>query len=537
MAKNLLLLLVITISYFSYGQQDAWVFLKDKQNVANAVANPNTILSQRAIDRKNRHGISIDARDVPVTENYISQLKTQSGITVYAKSKWMNAVHVRGTEAQIRALTSLNFVDFIDFADKNLANAGRVRQQENKFSVEDEQVTFNYGLSENQVSMLNVDLLHENNYTGEGICIAVLDSGFPNIETLAAFERLRNNGDYLGGYDFPNRTSDLNVAVDGDHGVRVLSTMAAYLDGQYVGTAPDASYYLFRTEIGPSENPVEESYWVEAAERADSLGVNIINSSLGYTQYDNPNYSYTPSDMDGKSAYITRGANIAAEKGILVVNSAGNEGNSSWGIVGAPADGPGVFSIAAVTPSGNYASFSSKGSAIQPTQKPDVAAQGAPANVITSSGALVSNNGTSFSSPIMAGSIASLWQSMPDVDPETIKRLVRESSSQFNNPDFFIGYGIPDMSNALNALLSTKDKYSLDLRIFPNPVSSFLTLQSSKSLSNSKIVIYNVLGTKVKSQNSLGSSNKIDVTSLANGVYLLKITLDNNTKTFKFIKS
>ena len=394
-----------------FAQQDAWVYLKDKQNVASSIENPTSILSQKAIDRKNAHGIVIDERDVPVNENYISQLKNVTGITVMTKSKWLNSVHVRGSQTDIEDLLHLDFVASIDFADKSL-NTSKLTKQKKVSKLESVTTVFNYGNASNQIEMIKGDKLHLSNYTGAGMTVAVLDAGFPNVNTIEGFKRLRDAGNILGVYDFVDRDSNVYSNTTSNHGTLVLSTMAGYVQDQFVGTAPDAAYYLFVTEDGFKENPVEESYWVEAAERADSLGVDVINSSLGYGSfYDNPNYNYAASDFDGNTAFITKGATIAFEKGMLIVNSAGNEGIAG---INAPADAVGVFSIGAVDADGNYASFSSRGSSYQPTQKPDVVAQGQASYVITENNSIATANGTSFSAPILAGGIVCLWQAMPD---------------------------------------------------------------------------------------------------------------------------
>ncbi len=326
MFRKLAMLLLLLITINSYAQQDAWIYLLDKPNASVALANPITILTQKAIDRKQNHSITIDERDVPVHEAYISDLKLQAGITVLAKSKWFNIVFVRGFTDDINNLLALEYVDYIDFADNSLDAASRPNSSQNKTVIEDESIVFTYGDTQNQVEMINADNLHVANYTGEGITIAVMDSGFPNVNTMGAFQRLKDNTDLLDGYDFVDRTSDVYASTASSHGTRVLSDMAGYIQDQFVGTAPDASYYLFRTEDTSSENPVEESYWVEAAERADSLGVDMINTSLGYRVFDNSNYNYTPADMNGQVAFISKGASIAVEKGILVVVSAGNAG-------------------------------------------------------------------------------------------------------------------------------------------------------------------------------------------------------------------
>lgn len=537
--KKILLLGFVLCQCLSFSQEEhAWVYLTDKENVAASIANPISILTQNAIDRKAAQNITIDERDVPVNESYISQLKNQSGISVKAKSKWFNAVYVIGLESDILALENLDFVDFIDFADKSLNANSRLALSEHKFSVEEIQVDFVYGSAQNQIEMIGVDHLHVADFTGEGIVIAVLDSGFPNVDTMGAFQRLRDNGDLLGGYDFVDRNDNVFEFDANEHGTRVLSNMAGFIQDQFVGTAPDASYYLFRTEDTFSEMPIEESYWVEAAERADSLGVHIINSSLGYRVFDNESYNYTPSDMNGDTAFITKGANIANEKGILVVNSAGNSGASSWETVGAPADASGVFSIGAVDSEGNYAAFSSRGNSTQPTQKPDVVARGAAAAVVNSSNTIINNNGTSFSSPIMAGGIASLWQALPNATHEEIKQFVRMSASQFNTPDFMLGYGIPDLQLALDIGLSISEEEFLRFKVFPNPVVNQLNIQIPTTSSEpTNLKIYNVLGKLILEKDITQSETQLDMSSMASGVYLMSFESEKGSKLFKLIKS
>ena len=537
MIRKLTLLLLLLITINSYAQEDAWIYLTDKPNVASALANPSSILTQKAITRKQNHNIAIDERDVPVNETYISDLKNQTGITVLAKSKWFNAVHVRGIEEDINALSTLSYVESIDFADKNLNSLSRSASNLNKTEIEDETIAFTYGDTQNQVEMINADNLHLADFTGEGITIAVMDSGFPNVNTMDAFQRLRDNSDLLDGYDFVDRTSDVYAFTGSNHGTKVLSTMAGFIQDQFVGTAPDASYYVFRTEDTESENPVEESYWVEAAERADSLGVDMINTSLGYRIFDNTNYDYTPEDMNGQVAFITKGASIAVEKGILVVVSAGNAGATDWQTVGAPADSPDVLSIGAVDANGDYVSFSSQGSTAQVGyQKPDVVARGGQAYVIDNSDSIVQNNGTSFSGPIMCGGIASLWQAIPDASPTEVMNYVRQSASQFTSPDNFLGYGIPDLDVAKSLALSINEDLIEDLSFYPNPVETELYLRIPQSTNLVEFSMYNQLGQKVLSGLVEDGFQSLNVSELATGIYLLKLTLSSQSKTFKFIK-
>lgn len=542
--RNLILFFVLIYTTSSIGQEHAWVYLSDKPNSATALANPISILTQDALDRKAAHNVAIDFKDVPVEETYISLIKSQPGVTVMSKSKWFNALHVIGNPSDIMALSALTInstpiVSSIDFADDNLNS--RTSQNLYKHDIEASLTTFNYGSANNQTVMIGVDDLHQNvnNYTGTDMTVAVIDAGFTNVGTMNGFQRLRDNGGILGGYDFVDRNTDVYAYTGNSHGTWVLSNMAGYIQDQFVGTAPDANYYLFRTEDAASETPLEESLWVEAAERADSLGVDVINSSLGYTTFDNPNYSYTPAEMDGNTAYITKGANIAYQKGILVVNSAGNSGNGSWQIVGAPADAAGVFSIGAVKADGTYALFSSRGSSAQPTQKPDVVAQGQASYVISTTDAIITLNGTSFSSPILAGGIVCLWQALPNFNNAQIMQLVRESASQFNTPDFFLGYGIPDLSLALAEGLSVSEfqNENIKLKVYPNPVKNQLTIQIPSQFDEVRVRFYDVLGKKVLDTKVTAINQNVTTSALSKGVYLVKIEAEGLAITKKIIKN
>ena len=515
-------------------QEHAWVFLSDKENVSSSIANPITILSQKAIDRKNKHGIVIDARDVPVNESYVSQIKSAFGIIVLAKSKWFNAIHVIGNQTDIEALQNLSFVTKIDFADRNL-NASKQLNQKQESKLEGVLVNFNYGNAANQIEMFNGDELHASDYTGDGITVAVLDSGFPNVHIMSGFQRLRDAGKIHGTYDFVNRDVDVYTGTTSSHGTLVLSDMAGFVENQFVGTAPDASYYLFITEDATSETPVEESYWVEAAERADSLGVDIINTSLGYSDFDGAKYDYSQSDMNGITTFITRGANIAFEKGLLMVTSAGNSGN--FGVT-APADSPNVLSVGAVDASGDYVAFSSVGTSFQTVQKPDVVAQGGLSYVINEFDVIGRANGTSFSSPILAGSIACLWQALPNNTNAEIMDLVRRSASQYNNPDNLVGHGIPDLQLALETGQSEAANSNDDasISIFPNPVNDLLYVNYLPEEAIVVVYIYSILGKRINSYTISKENNSMDLSAFSNGLYVVQIQTEEFSKTYKIVK-
>ncbi|WKD86357.1 Subtilisin NAT [Polaribacter huanghezhanensis] len=542
--KKLISLIAFLYCFHAAAQEDAWVFLKDKPNAATFLASPLTMLSQRALDRRTRQNIALDNKDVPMETTYYSQIKSATGITVLAKSKWLNAIHVQGTPINIKNLkTTYNtFVEKIEFADKTLNAKGRVHQssttpkRKNKF--EKTSTTFNYGNATNQITMLKGDFLHQQGYTGTGMYIAVIDGGFLNVNTLAAFKRLRDNNQILGGYNFADRNT--NFYTRDNHGTNVLSTIAGYIDGQFIGTSPDAKFYLFISEISETETVLEETLWVEAAEKADSLGVDVINTSLGYTTFDNANYNYTYADMDGKTTFISRGAEIGVSRGMILVNAAGNDGriDNPWKYIGAPADVAGVFTVGAVNATGTIADFSSYGPTSDGRVKPDVLAQGQNVYVINhTTGDPVTSNGTSFSSPIMAGVVACFWQAFPNLTNTQIMQRIRESADRYNSPTAQYGYGIPNFENTYNTVLSVDGQEFLNATtVYPNPVTNRLTIKTSlQNLENTKIQIYNVIGKKVFQKNSL-TTKTIDVSALSSGIYILKITNGNQQNTIKLIK-
>ncbi len=438
--------------FFSLAQvfaqvEDAWIYFKDKPSETTFTNSPLTMLTQRALDRRIRYNISLDYKDIPIEASYVLQIKNAIGITIKARSKWLNALHIRGTQTDIDNLLNLglSFVEKVEYANKSL-NAGGKSIIKSKMIPKNKNLEFttefNYGNAANQIEMLKGQVLHQNNFTGEGMQIAIIDAGFPNVDNFAAFQRIRDNNQILGGYDFVNRNTNFYTGYY--HGMSVLSTIAGYIDNQFIGTAPDANFYLFISEDSVNETPLEESLWVEAAERADSLGVDVINTSLGYTTFDNPNYNHTYADMDGKTAFISRGAEIAFSRGMIVVNSAGNDGDKAWHYIGAPADAASVLSIGAVNASGVIAAFSSYGPTSDGRIKPDVCAQGASVYVINAAGNIATSNGTSFSSPVLTGVITCLWQAFPSKTNAEITQMVKESAHIYVSPTAQEGYGIPD---------------------------------------------------------------------------------------------
>ena len=521
----------------AFSQEDAWVYFNDKPGAATYLSNPLTMLTQRALDRRTAQNIPLDITDVPIYQPYIDQITSATGITVMAQSKWLNCLHIRGTQTDISALTSLSFVNHVHYADNSLnskmPHQSQIIPVNKQLSV---QTNYNYGNSLNQVHMMNVDWLHQQGHTGAGKIIAILDAGFPGVDTAQPYQHLITTGAILGGYDYVNKST--NFYSGDEHGAMVLSTIAGYTVGQLVGSAPDAQFYLFITEDVNSENPVEESNWVQAAEEADRVGVDIISTSLGYFAFDNTAYGHTYSDMTGNSAFASQGANIAFSRGIVVVASAGNEGQTSEPHVGVPAEATHVLAIGAVQANRNRASFSSIGPTFDGRLKPDVMAQGQACVLSDPTGTITTASGTSFSCPIMAGSIASFWQAVPSLTNQQVIDFVKQSADKYSNPNNQYGDGIPNFQLALtNALLSVNSSSKNAFVVYPNPTSSQFTISFPNGLENAEVTIYNTLGQVLFQKNVSQSSATVSLEGLNSGIYLYNIANTSFSQSGKIIKN
>lgn len=534
--KNLLIITVFLSGLLGYAQEDAWVYFNNKPNAQTFLDNPLSMLTQRALDRRAAQGIALTVSDAPIEQSYIDQITAAEGIEVKAQSKWMNCLHIRGSLTDIEALANLTFVNHIRYADHSLnakmpqtATINPVNKQL------DTQEIFTYGNSLNQVSMLNAHLLHQQDFTGSGKIIAVMDSGFSAVNTIIPFNRMFNNGLYLGGYNYVGGNND--VFSTHNHGTLVLSCMSGYVDGQLVGTAPDAQYYLYITEDISSENPVEESYWVQAAEEADRVGADVISTSLGYFGYDNPNYSYAYSDMTGDKAFASQGANIAFSKGMVVLASAGNSGNSANPYVGVPAEATNVLAVGAVQFNEVYATFSSIGPSFDGRIKPDVMAKGQSTTLSNTAGNIVTASGTSFSCPVMAGAVASFWQAVPWATNQQVVDFVKQSADRFLNPTDQYGYGIPDLQLALNmALLSVSENRNARFLIYPNPVNDVVSVSFPNGFEVAKMTLYTNLG-QIVSEKEITSNQPLSIENLSSGMYYYKIKSNTLEQSGKIVKN
>ncbi|WP_284651762.1 S8 family serine peptidase [Flavobacterium terrisoli] len=534
--NKLLLITFFLLGFFGYAQEDAWVYFNDKPNAQAFFDNPLTELNQRALDRRTAQGITLNISDAPLEQSYISQIAAATGIEIKAQSKWLNCLHIRGSISDIESLTNLTFVNHIRYADHTLNNKMPSPRTINPVNKQlDAQELFAYGNSLNQVSMLNMHLLHQQNYTGTGKIIAVLDSGFSAVDSTIPFSRMFTNGLFLGGYNYV--ANNTNVFSTHNHGTMSLSCMVGFVDGQLVGTAPNAQYYLFITEDISQENPVEESYWVQAAEEADRLGVDVISTSLGYFGYDNPNYSYAYSDMTGDTAFASQGANIAFTKGMIVVASAGNSGNSGEPHIGVPAEATNVLAVGAVQFNEDYASFSSIGPSYDGRIKPDVMAKGQNTTLANTAGNVVTASGTSFSCPVMAGSVTSFWQAVPWATNQQVVDFVKQSADRFDSPTDQYGYGIPDFQSALNiAQLSINDSSMGRFLVYPNPAAAIISVSFPNGFEEAHFSLYNNLGQMVL-EKGIVSNQAIALENLTSGMYFYKIESNSLVQSGKIIKN
>lgn len=461
-----LALLLTQLSGFGQSTRKYLVLLQDKAGTPYSISRPDQFLSQRAILRRQRQNIALQERDLPVNPAYVAQLQ-RAGAKIWFTSRWLNAVLVEATDAVIGSVQKLPFVKGLEFGRSlSSARAGASTQpdlarQDNKFS---DVQPLSYGNSQTQITQIGVDKMHQQGYHGETMLMAVLDGGFLNANKVGFLKPVFDEKRVLATYDFVKK--ETSVYEDDAHGLSCLSAIAATADNQLYGTAYKASFILLRTEDVASESRVEEANWLFGAEYADSAGVDVISSSLGYTEFDDPLSDYTYQDMNGKTALSTRAAQIATEVGMVVLVAAGNEGTNAWRYLSAPSDAASVLAIGAVTQAGFRASFSSFGPSADGRVKPDLDARGQGTIIGGGGGQIASGNGTSFATPLVAGLAAGFWQAHPRLTAAQVTDALRRSGSQYGNPDDQLGYGIPNFERA--SVLA--DAYG-QLLVYPNPFS------------------------------------------------------------------
>jgi len=522
MARSKILFIFILLSSGILHAQPGtkfWVQFKDKNATPYSLSNPTAYLSPAAVQRRQMYGIAVDSTDLPVISSYIQNVDNVSGVTVLYASRWMNAVAVSVTNT-----TALNTIQSFTFVKSySPVNAFRLKKEKLVDTVFFSDATRlqllpnYYGYAYWQQKMMNVDCLHNDGYRGQGMKIAVMDAGFYNANNLKVFDSLFARGGVLGTRDFV--TGGTSVYEDDSHGTSVLSCMAALWPNVMVGTAPRADFWLFRTEDVGSETPIEEHNWIRAIEFADSAGCDIATTSLGYTTFDNPAQNHTYAQLNGKTVPMSIAATMAARKGMIVLNSAGNEGNSPWNYISVPADADSIIAVGAVDSLKNPAFFTSKGPTSDGRIKPDLSARGQNAAVAyASSNSIVYSNGTSFSCPILAGAVTCYWQKNKTLHPQTIIQNLKSNASMASAPNNTVGWGVPNMCPPLSVSEAPAENFKPI--IFPVPASNKITIDSPEDFA--EILLTDINGKQLLTKElSAKGQHVVFLNTLRAGIYFI----------------
>ncbi|RPD45780.1 T9SS C-terminal target domain-containing protein [Hymenobacter sediminis] len=522
------------------------IYFKDKAGTPHSTAQPQTFLSARAVQRRQRQNIPVLPRDLPVNPTYVQQVKAVPGAQLWYTSRWFNAAVVACDSATLQQVQALPFVRSARTLNRSLPTPPKRVEGGTTPATQAKGTRSQYGIAYTQAQMIGAVQMHDAGFRGEGMQIAVFDAGFPGVDTAPAFAALRNEQRLVSTFNFVEKTPA--VYQRNNHGTHCLSTMAANESGVYIGTAPKASYHLFITEDIYSEHPVEEVNWLLAAEQADSAGVDVISSSLGYNTFDSPSRDYTYADLNGRTAISTRAATIAARVGMLVVNSAGNEGNSSWRNITAPADADSILTVGAVDSLLVRASFSSFGPTADGRIKPNLSTMGFQTAIVSPSGNVTRGNGTSYSCPVLAGMAAGFWQANPTLTAQQIISLLQRSGTQAATPDNALGYGIPNFARAYNLanpgtpLAATAAAARQDLFIYPNPTNDtelYLQLAAGFQAVPLQVRIYDSRGKLVAEQRVAPTSAaavRLQSAGLVKGVYTCTISSGREQRSVRFVK-
>jgi hypothetical protein len=510
------------------------VYLLDKGNIAPGTYSALDLLSARAISRRQKNGIQVpDINDYPVNRDYLNKI-SQSGLKLHSTSKWMNSALFKSQASfDIKILLDLPFVSDV----KVVKTPGNKNIYSDKLNFQ--MTRTDLAPYDRPLSMINGYSIHDSGYNGKNILIAILDGGFLYSDQISSLNDLRMRHGIKRTWDFVKNTESVyNASV---HGTAVLSVLAGELAGQIEGTAPGADYLLLKTEDVDSEFPCEEDFWAAGAEYADSLGADIISSSLGYFNFDDPSLNYKYSDLNGKTAFVTRTAEIAASKGILVVNSAGNERNSAWKQIIFPSDGVNVLAVGAVDGNNLIADFSSAGPSADGRIKPDNVTMGVNVPVQTSGNSVVRSSGTSFSCPVLSGMAACLMQAVPGALNTDIIKVMHSCSDRYNFPDSLYGYGIPDVVLALTELQNQYVKNPDDgILIYPNPTKGNFEIILSEAPENFIVEIITMTGKLIFRKNYSEYAGRdiiiSDFQQREQGIYFLKVIDASGVRIRKIIK-
>lgn len=545
MRKFSFLLLFLAVTMFAQAQIATdiyWVQFTDKDNSPYSIDNPEAYLSPRALQRRANLGIAIDEYDIPVNPQYL-QAVADCGAELLNPSKWLNGVSVHVTDpAVIDAINALGFVEVV----RNCPNDPKAQEMKERWMADEMRAVEGsrgfrgyYGGAEAQVTQLKVDVLHEQGYDGTGIVVAILDGGFVGAENHACFDNMREEGRLLGTRDFVYGSN--SVYSQSTHGTSCLSTMAAYVPNQMVGTAPKASYYLLHTEDGPNENIVEEYNWVSGAEYADSLGVDVCSTSLGYIGFDMSQWDHPFEHFDGHTAPMTIGAEIAASRGMICMNAASNEGDGVC-TLGIPADAEHILTVGAVDENGYRANFSSVGPTYDGRIKPDVMAMGEGTYVASGDGGwwpYYNGNGTSFATPVLAGAVACLRQARPYASVQEICDVIRSCGNRADNPDSKYGYGIPDFSQALELLHVEEAPIQNNnlINVYPNPSQGEMHVVLNEG-AKAELTVFDFMGRQLYTYSFNGLNHttlETYLNTLVSGVYFIKAVSELGNQTLKLV--
>lgn len=539
--KIFLIASILFFSFEGFSENDRYVvYFLDKLNTPYNVDQPEEFLSSRAIERRIRQNIEISESDFPVNPQYVSELRSLTS-AIHYKSRWFNAVLVEANEEQIEEIKALPFVLKIDYVAPGSQSSRRGRR-ENRPKINETKRTSNSTTFQNE--LLGVDIMHEAGFRGEGILIGVFDGGFMNADALPFFSHIFENNRIIYTYDYVR--NDEYVYDFDRHGSEVLSTIGAFKENELVGTAYNADFILCITEEVVSEYRVEEYNWLFAAEAADSVGVDVINSSLGYNTFSDASMNYRYEDMDGRTAIISIASTMAALKGIVIVSSAGNEGNKAWRYITSPADAEGILAVGAVTSSLSVASFSSIGPTIDERIKPDVVALGVSAVVGKIDGSVGTNNGTSFSSPQIAGLAAGVLQADRNLTVPQLITKMKMSGTFATTPDNTVGFGVPHFVRAINNIvLSVEDNKLKRFKIFPNPINSGeIFISTEKNIAHNGVVnlkIHASNGQLLLEKNiKLPSDSRavtVNINEIPPGLYGLTLSSHKYTEKVKILKN
>ena len=538
------LLLIVGVAYSQIAPDRYWVQFTDKNNTPYSIDRPEEFLSERSIQRRIKYCVALDEKDIPVNPSYIEAVEN-AGATILNPSKWLNGVTIEtNSESVLNAIEKLPFVKktraLHDEPLKQMIKNESFMYEMNAESVVDmDVVRGHYGKAQTQIELLNGIALHDMGYQGEGMWIGICDSGYEGADVHDVFQNMRDENRLLGTKDFVYKNGI--VYSDDHHGTACLGLMAGYMPGTYVGTAPKASYFLCRTENINSENIIEEYNWVSAAEYMDSIGIDMISTSLGYISFDNPEASHAYSDFDGKTCIITIGAEIASSRGILCVAAAGNEGDNDFPYVGGPGDGKNVLTVGGVKADGTRAGFSSIGPTYDGRIKPDVMSFAYAVTVASPGNNFYEGNGTSFAAPSLAGMLACYWQARRDAPEGKIREVIKKSSNNYSSPNNEYGYGIPDFEKALDMLnLENCDIFDEKplFYVYPNPSNGMVNFNLNYDV-NVIVQVFDMLGKMVYVfDNHNGDFAELNafLSNLDAGVYMIKASGDKNIFTTKLVK-